>query len=158
MSVRLTDADIDRLVREEKQLPAGLDALLKLKPKRYGHRECECRVVGSDGSEFAVTIRERMADPLVFSVILSYLPPSTNARFCLRRYNGKYHEHTNRLEGVKFYDFHVHRATERYQEAGFDAEAYAEQTDRYGDVRTALDCLLEDCAFRLPADPQHSLF
>jgi hypothetical protein len=44
----------------------------------------------------------------------------------LRRHNGKSHEHTNQIEAGAFYDFHIHRATERYQELGMREDAYAE--------------------------------
>ncbi|MDZ7814842.1 MAG: DUF1828 domain-containing protein [Planctomycetota bacterium] len=36
----------------------------------------------------------------------------------MRRYNGKSHQHTNKIEGNTFFDFHIHQATERYQEFG----------------------------------------
>ncbi|MGR3293571.1 MAG: hypothetical protein ACUZ9M_06090 [Candidatus Scalindua sp.] len=65
--------------------------------------------------------------------------------FKLRRHNGKSHEHSNKLEGVKFYDFHIHFATQRYQDEGRKEESYAEVTDRYSDIKEALNCLLEDC-------------
>ena len=46
-------------------------------------------------------------NPLDFSVILAWLPPQSSTTFRLCRYNGKSHEHTNALEGNRFYDFHV---------------------------------------------------
>jgi hypothetical protein len=35
------------------------------------------------------------------------------------------------LENGKFFDFHIHYATQRYQDAGRKEESYAEGTDRY---------------------------
>ena len=50
-------------------------------------------------------------------------------------------------------------ATERYQAFGEEKEdAYAEVTDRYGDLRGALDCLLKDCGFSLAPGGAPDLF
>ena len=58
---------------------------------------------------------------------------------------------------ITFYDFHIHTATERYQEAGYAEEHYAEPTDRYADLSGAIQCLIQDCAFELPPGTQGSL-
>ena len=92
-----------------------------------------------------------------FSVILGVLPVDTNQLFRLRRYNGKTHEHKNKIEGEKFYDFHIHMATERYQrESGQAEDSYAKTTDRFADLHTALQCMQADCNFDVPKDPQTS--
>ena len=78
--------------------------------------------------------------------------------FKLRRYNGKSHEHSNKLENVKFYDFHIHFATQRYQDEGRKEESYAEVADRYSDINEALSCLLEDCNIKIKQDPQMNFF
>ncbi len=93
-----------------------------------------------------------------FSVILAYQPPDTNILFRLRRYNGKSHEHSNHLERQTFYEFHRHTATERYQEAGFREDTFAERDNRFADLHEALSCLFEDCAFELPQVLQMALF
>ena len=95
---------------------------------------------------------------LIFRVILVYRPPTSNLIFRLRRYNGKSHEHTNTLEGNTFYDFHIHQATQRYQDIGGREDAFAEPTDRFADFQQAISCLFNDCAFQLPYDPQGRLF
>ena len=75
-----------------------------------------------------------------FSAILAYQEKGANQDFKLRRYNGR-HEHTNKLEKQKFFDFHVHYATQRYQDAaGRKEESYAEPTGRYLDIKGALNC------------------
>jgi len=84
--------------------------------------------------------------------------PQSNQLFRLRRYNGKSHEHTNRLEGVTFYDFHIHIATERYQAVGMREDAYAEPTDRYGDFHAAFSCLIKDVNINVPLERQGTLF
>ena len=76
----------------------------------------------------------------------------------MRRHNGKSHEHTNQIEARTFYDFHIHMATERYQELGMREDAYAEATDRFGDFESALRCLLDDGGFETPPDPNLQLF
>ena len=78
--------------------------------------------------------------------------------FRLRRYNGKSHEHTNRLEGRTFYEFHIHTATERYQDSGLREDAFAEPTTRLADFVGAVACALDDCGFDRPQPPQPSLF
>ena len=76
----------------------------------------------------------------------------------LRRYNGKSHRHSNPMEGDRFYDFHIHTATERYQLSGNREDTYAVSSDRYASLEEAIDCLLEDCAFVLPQGHQADIF
>lgn len=59
---------------------------------------------------------------------------------------------------MTFYDFHIHIATERYQEIGTREDAYAEPTDRYGDFHSALQCLIDDTSLNVPPEAQRSLF
>ena len=83
--------------------------------------------------------------------------PQSNRLFRLRRNNGRSHEHTNSIEGDTFYDFHIHTATERYQDLGSREDAYAEATDRYSDYAGAVDCMLADAGFDIPFDNQPKL-
>jgi hypothetical protein len=76
----------------------------------------------------------------------------------LQRYNGKNHEHTNPIEGETFYDFHIHQATERYQEIGASEDTYAKPTDRFADFQQGITCMLKDCGFEMPLDSQGRLF
>jgi len=91
-------------------------------------------ITGSAGSRFRLLIRQSPFNPLDFSVILGYLPENVSGLFRLRRYNGKSHKHTNRIEGSKFYEFHIHIATERYQDRGMDEDGFAEPTSRFSDL------------------------
>ena len=84
--------------------------------------------------------------------------PQSNQFFRLLRYNGRSHEHTNSIEGETFYDYHMHMATERYQEIGSREDAYAEATEKYDDFSRALTCMVEDAGFVVPPDEQLSLF
>lgn len=153
MAAIYTDHEIESLILEPKSLPQSWRSRFVLKPKR-GHKEREQDITGGHGSQFRVILRESIANPLGFSVILAYCPATTNQLFRLRRYNGRDHEHTNRIEKQKFYGFHVHFATERYQRSGLREDAFAEPTDRFSDLDSALVCLLRDCAFEMPDNPQ----
>ena len=78
----------------------------------------------------------------------------SNQLFKLRRYNGKSHSHTNKIEKNSMYNFHIHTATQRYQKIGMKEESYAEETTRYADLRGAINCLIADCGFVLPPELQ----
>jgi hypothetical protein len=140
MAARYSDGDIARLIEERKPLPDDYRSRIQLRPKR-GHKEQELNVQGTNGSEFRLILRQNNFNPLDFSIILAYRPPNSNILFRLRRYDGKSHEHTNRIEGNKFYDFHIHVATQRYQELGMREDAYAEPTNRFSDFSSALQCM-----------------
>lgn len=127
---------------------------MKLKPK-HGHKEFEKDLTGENGSHFRLIFRQSKWNQLDFSIILTYIPPNSNLQFRLRRYNGKSHEHTNHIEKQTFYGFHVHMATERYQQSGYWEDAYAEATTRYADYHGAIDCLLKDCGFTMSIKNQN---
>lgn len=147
MNLRLTDDEIDALLKEAKPLPG--DFSRRFRPKgKGGHKEYEINIEGANQSRFRLIFRQSIFNSLDFSVILGYIIPNTNQVFRLRRYNGKSHEHTNKLEQEKFYDFHIHTATERYQTAGWSEDGYAVPTDRYSDHHGALKIMLNDCGFK----------
>ena len=157
MPVTYLDHEIESLVREDKTVPADWRDLVRLRPKR-GHNERHLDIAGDAGSEFRLILRQNRINLLDFFVILAVRVPRSNQLFRLRRYNGRSHEHTNQIESVTFHDFHIHFATERYQELGAREDAYAEQTDRFGDFRGALQCLAEDANLKVPPEPQGDLF
>jgi hypothetical protein len=152
-----TDREIGALISEKKSLPADYRTRILVRPKR-GHKEREMDLKGESGSEFRLVLRQSISNPLDFSIILAYRPPQSNILFRLRRYNGKSHEHTNIIEGGAFYDYHIHQATERYQQIGAREDSYAQKTDRFSDFQRAVSCLIEDCGFELPSGTQGSLF
>lgn len=157
MPVQLTDSDISRLVAEPKPLRADYQARIATKPKR-GHSERELDVTGANGSQFRLILRQSLFNAFDFSVILAYCAPSTNQIFRLRLYNGRSHEHTNPLEGETFYSFHIHLATERYQELGLREDTYAQQSARFAAFHDAVRCMFSDCAFEVPVSAQGNLF
>lgn len=144
----LTDNRIAELLAEGKQLPPDFLERMQLKAAKRGHKEATLSLKGDEGSLFEIRLRQSEIDPLDFSAILACLPPG-GGRFLLRRYNGNSHEHTNKIERQRIApDFHVHEATERYQQLGFSAEGYATVTDRFDNIHSALQCLIDDCGFR----------
>jgi hypothetical protein len=74
----------------------------------------------------------------------------------LRRYNGK-HQHTNKIEKETFFNFHIHYATERYQQFGMDEDGYAQPTEYYTDLQGAFQSLIKECNLILPPDTQPNL-
>ena len=56
--------------------------------------------------------------------------------------SGNYNE--TQLRRETFYDFHVHRATERYQAEGMKEDFFAETTDDYATFEQALDKMIID--------------
>lgn len=152
--IQLTDENIAALIEEPKPLSSGFrEVLIGSKMKKEDvHKRGEIKVLGSAGSIFHIKVRQNTINPLNFSVILVYEFREKTGDFRLRRYNGKSHEHSNKLEGTKLRDFHIHYASERYQALGFYEDAYAEVTDRYTDLGGALNCLIADCNFILPED------
>jgi hypothetical protein len=157
MPSRYSDADISVLMTEQKPLPVDYQSRLILTQKR-GHKERELELDGLNGNRFVLMLRQNDFNIFDFSVILGVVSKETNAVFRLRRYNGKNHEHTNRIEGDSFYNFHIHTATERYQDLGAKEEHFAEATDRYSDLNGAVSCMFEDCSFKIPPKSQTNLF
>ncbi|NLY39115.1 MAG: hypothetical protein GX044_07430 [Firmicutes bacterium] len=157
MSVWLTDQQIQDLIKEQKPLPPDYQQRLRLKPKR-GHHESQLTITGNNGNRFRVILRKSDYNSMDFTVILAYLVPNTNQVFRLRRYNGKSHEHTNKIEGNRIFGFHIHLATERYQDSGMREDAYAEQSDEYSDINSAVMLMFKQCNFQMPSGTQMSLF
>ena len=44
----------------------------------------------------------------------------------------------------KFEGFHIHKATQRYQELGIQEEGFAEKTNKYTDWKGALKCAMSE--------------
>lgn len=152
-AVQLTDEDINKLIQLPKPLPANYKRLLRYraKPTSEQHEEAQFDIEASSERTFRVMIRKNLINPLDFSVILGYIPKERLNILRLRRYNG-IHEHTNKLEGVRFRGFHIHYATQRYQEAGWDIDDYAEPTEKYGTIDQALELYFDECNFIKPED------
>jgi hypothetical protein len=153
MLAPLSDIAIAALIGERKDIPDGLCPLAKLS-KRNGHIRRDYEITCATGNSFVVIIRQSSHNVFDFSAILGYKVPGFTKIFLLRRYNGKSHYHSNALEDrtVKFRDFHIHTATERYQKIGRNEEHFAAITNRYTNLDGAIQCLLSDCGFRAPME------
>ena len=145
------------MIKEPKSAPPDWHDRIHLKPKR-GHSEQQVELIGDSGSGFLLILRQNRITRLDFSIILAVRPPQSNVVFRLLRYNGKSHEHSNHIERTRFYNFHIHKATERYQKEGSKGDGYAEPTDRYSDLNGALKCLIDDANIEIPQDSQGNLF
>jgi len=84
----------------------------------------------------------------------------------LIRCNGKHSsKHTNKWEKDKGQQdntfgpaFHIHRATERYQESGYPIDGYATVTSAYYDFNTAFNHFINEYNFMKPQSTQFELF
>jgi len=158
MEVFLTDKEIQELINERKQMTIAPDELFRNLKEKRGHKGSEHIISRLDGSSFIIKVRISNENSLDFSAILGYTPSKSTKLFLLCRYNGKSHEHKNKLESENaFYDFHKHTATERYQREGTKEEYFAEITNRYSTIQEALNCLIADCNVALPQTSQLNL-
>lgn len=163
----LTDQEITDLITERKVVPNNWFLRLDAKDKaHYQHKEKEVDVEGSNGNLFRVIIRENKLNVLDFSIILTLRERDSNVEYNLLRYNGKHpSRHTNRWEKEKGMPdhtfgpvFHIHRATQRYQESGNKIDGFAEVTTKYSDSHSALNQFLLECNFKREDEGQPSLF
>lgn len=154
----MNDQEIQKLLEEKKTITLDnyrkLFALSKIKGK---HKEQEVQLTGVNQDDFAVKIRQSTINPLDFSVILCFIPKEKNKYFRLKRYNGKSHKHKNGLEKDEFYDFHIHTATQRYDDLGYDEETFAQISDKYSDLKSAIESMVEECNIIIPNGAQLSL-
>ena len=151
MDIKYTDQQIAELIDERKVLPGDWRTQLDKNNSLY--------IIGELGNRFRLITNLNEKYPSDFSVILAVINPKTGAAFRILRYNGMpKRPHNNRIEKQKIYGYHIHSATERYQERGYDEETYAEETDRYNNLEGALCCLIQDANFELPAQLELKLF
>ncbi len=144
MNIKYTDQQIVDLINEPKVLPDDWRARLCKENSLY--------IMGENGNRFRIITNLNEKYPSYFSVILTVINPKIGAAFRILRYNGiPKRLHRNKIEKQKIFGYHIHLATERYQERGYDEEGYAEKTDRYNNLEGALQCLIQDANFELPA-------
>jgi len=164
----LTDEEITALISEPKTVPNNWFVRLEAKDKaHFQHKEKEADIKGSNGSLFRIIIRQNKLNVLDFSIIITLREKDSNLEYNLLRFNGKHPsahtnkwEKENKLQEYRFNPaFHVHRATQRYQESGYRIDGYAEVTARYSDFHTALNQFLLECNIKREDDgAQTSLF
>lgn len=161
----LTDQEIEDLIQEPKPLPSNWQTRLRPRPKtRYQYDERQLEIASEAGRQFRVIARRNRQNQLDFSIILLF-DDADGSEYRLIRYNGKHpSRHTNRWEkdrslaNAQFEpDFHIHRATERYQRDGYEIDGYAEVVSSYGDFGSAMDRFLDGCGFQRDDSPQQRL-
>lgn len=138
----ITQKQIDELIAMEKCVTNP-----RAREKTKGqHTERDFKLVDSRNEHsFKVFVRAHIILKNNFSCGLLWYIPSGET-LTLRRYNGSSHSHKNHLENVRFAEnCHIHKAKETYIAAGIKADGFAEETDRYDNVETALQCLILDC-------------
>lgn len=143
MAVIYTDDQIAELIVEPKLIFMNQ---WRATHKR-GHQEEYVDIRGDSGNEFRIIRRISDSDKSNFSIILGVTHPRTGKFFRLLRYDGNNHEHTNHIESTRIFDFHIHIATERYQESIHPDDGYAEATSRYTDIDGAFACIYADAGF-----------
>jgi hypothetical protein len=139
----ITQTKIDELIKMPKKV-INPNARSREKPS---HLERNYKVVGVDDNNISFSLFIRQNNQLEddFSCGLIWHTPSGEG-LVLTRYNGASHPHKNHLEGERLEaTYHIHKATEKYLQAGKKAEGYAETTNRYTTANGALHCLLKDC-------------
>lgn len=134
-------------MKEKKKLPD------EFKPKELNLKDGETsrrfdrEIKGEQGHTFKIIIRQSKINPLDFSVIFGVL--IGNEVFRIRRYNGDHGFHTNKIEGIHIKGCHIHKATERYQQKGFQEDGYAEKTTEYAHWTKALEIMLQENNFEI---------
>ena len=150
MDIKYTDQQIVELITERKVLPDNWRTQLNKHNSLY--------IIGENGNRFRLITNQNEKYPSDFSVILAVINPKTGI-FRIRRYNGMpKRPHNNKIEKQKIHGYHIHYAKERYQERGYDEDAYAKETDRYNNLEGALQCLIQDANFESPAQLELELF
>lgn len=146
-TVLLSDAEIQTLITDSKKLPATFFKELRLKNKENrSYKEYELEAQSNSGRTFRIRIRVNTINRKDFSIILLYIRKNKRQHI-LRRYNG-IHFHRNKIEKNGFREYHIHFATQRYQEKGHQIEGYAEVTNSYTNWEEALNKMLEECNFK----------
>lgn len=154
----LPETEIDALLHEHKQLPANWRSRLQTRPKsNMAFAQRDMVITGVAGNDFKLVLRLNRQSPFDFSIILIYID-NDGTEYILRRHNGAHpSRHTNRwekLHGIPDYElpvcYHIHLATERYQQAGLKIDGFAERTVRYQDYQGALLTLFDDGGFVIP--------
>ncbi len=132
-----------------------MDRLAKESSINGRHRRAEVETFDRAGRRFQIKLRQNLLDSDDYSAILVYV--RERASIILRRHNGPSHTHSNPIEQTAFeFATHRHFATHRYQARRFRAEHYAEPTDDFMDLASALTCMLAECGYE--PGPQTTIY
>jgi hypothetical protein len=147
----LSDNQIAELLDEKKPVPKSWRSKLLPKKKNNAfHKERELKIKTESGNRFILFVRENLGLANDFTVGIRFVS-ATGVNYCLRRYNGNSHKHTNHLERMNGEvnqsfagEFHIHYATERYLKCRKRIDGYAEPTNQFSSLQTALDSIVAD--------------
>lgn len=122
-------------------------------------------LTGQHDHQFRIILRQNRVNPMDFSIILVFVDDD-GGEYRLVRVNGRHPSpHTNRLEkrlgssNATFGPcFHVHRATQRYQDVGLPIDGYAEPCTEYGDFGSALNYFRREANCVVPEGGQLRMF
>jgi hypothetical protein len=148
----LTDPQIAAFLADPKGLvdPREVLRALQQATPENSSRLCRRDVVGKSGATYRLILRQSVLDSSNFSVILGVVGSGGRVTN-LRRHNGTSHSHYNPIEDTEFANLcHVHIATERYQDLGRSPEHFAEATEAFHDLATALAFMLIETNFEQP--------
>jgi hypothetical protein len=141
----ITDTKVEELIKLPKRVTnANIRAKLK-----DCHEQVNYSLICTtdDKYRFELYTRQNKMEGMEddFSCGLSWVAPNGET-LTLCRYNGSSHNHPNHLENEKLgYTCHVHKTTERYLKANRKPEGFAVKSEKYGTLRGALFCLVNDC-------------
>lgn len=143
----ISDNQIIEFIKEEKLLPKNFKPNFRL---RNNQNFFEKEIIGKNGNKYKIIIRQSIFNPLDFSIIFGVM--INGILFRLKRYNGDSHDHTNKIENEVLEGFHIHMATERYQENGFREEGYAKKSQKYNDWQSAFNVMIKENNFKIELD------
>ena len=89
-----------------------------------------------------IKVRQTIARPLNFSVVLTYIGDGN--KVAIVRYNGNHGTHVNRLTKERINGPHIHYITEEYQSKTTHPDGYAVATTKYCDLNSAIVAFVED--------------
>jgi hypothetical protein len=153
VSLVLTDPQIAAFLADPKGLvdPGEVLRALQRAAPENSSRQYRRDVAGKSGASYRLILRQSVLDSSNFSVILGVVESGGRVTN-LRRHNGTSHSHYNPIEDTEFANVcHVHIATERYQDRGARPEHFAEVSEEFHDLATALAFMLKETNFEQPS-------
>lgn len=111
------------------------------------HLKCDYKAVSVSGDEeFTIFVRQHREMLDDFTAGLKW-HSTTGEVVILMRCNGASHPHRNHIEGTRFSpgNYHIHKATERYIDNGYEPEHFAEITNGYTTIEGAIHQLCVEC-------------
>jgi hypothetical protein len=144
MVVILTNDERDKLIKEYKIPPQKLKTFTLTKKNQVKYRESDIDLIDNQNRKYKMIMRKNTEDINDFTVILRFFHQQEGAWRTLTRYNGYHGIHTNVLEDEEIDGFHIHKITEKYQEANQKDDGFAEITKSYNTFDDALKAFLKD--------------